>query len=328
MKRFLKYLLNFIIVITFIYYGSGFYVAYQILKIDHSCGLHEGSLPNDWSTSVDSHQYKDPTQKKLRQNFKYQNYYLEKWQDVYFLSRDKDIKINGWLFNYFPNRPIIIVTHGINPNGKCKSESNLIASLLVGKKFNVLTIDLRNYGQSDTNSNYEDLGLKSYKDVLGAFDFLKKIGFKNNQIGLHGISLGASTSIFAAHEEPEILAIWSDSPIAEFKMALKDEIARYGLSFEFGPAVSFAGKILTGIDPTLLSPALKLTKTQSYFFTHGDRDERVLTRHFYYFKDYALKNKINAEFWLVEDSNHVDGMLKYPDEYAEKMELFFNSNLK
>ncbi len=40
-------------------------------------------------------------------------------------------------------------------------------------------------------------------------DFLKKIGFKSNSIGLHGISLGASTSIFAAHAEPEIRAVWA-----------------------------------------------------------------------------------------------------------------------
>ena len=328
MKRLFQFLIGLIILFIFSYYAVGFYVAYQILKIDHSCGLHEGSLPNKWSTSIDAHQYKNISQKTLRENFPFKDYFLNDWQDVYFVSRDKDIKLNGWLFNYFPKRPIIIVTHGINPNGKCKSESNLVASLLVKKNFNVLTIDLRNYGQSDKVTSFEDLGLKSYNDILGAFDFLKKIGFKDNQIGLHGISLGASTSIFAAYNEPEILATWADSSLAEFDMILKDEIARYGLSIEFGPAVSLAGKILTGIDPTSLSPALKLSTTQSYFFTHGDSDTRVLTRHFDYFKEYTSKNNINAEFWLVEESDHLDGMLKYTDEYAERMEIFFNSKLK
>ena len=328
MKKIFKYLFGFFIFLVCIYYFAGFYVAYQILKIDYSCGLHQDSLPNSWSTSVDAHQYNKQSQKILRENFKSHEHFLEDWQDVYFVSRDANIKLSGWLFNFFPNRPIIIVTHGINPNGKCKSESNLVASLLVKKKFNVLTIDLRNYGQSDKVTSFEDLGLKSYKDILGAFDFLKKIGFKSHQIGLHGISLGASTSIFAAFNEPEILAIWSDSSLAEFKMILKDEIARYGLSIEFGPAVSFAGKILTGIDPTLLSPALKLSKTQSYFFTHGDSDTRVLTRHFDYFREFSLENNINAEFWLVNESDHLDGMLKYTEEYSDKMEKFFNSNLK
>lgn len=328
MKRIFKYLIGLIIFLVLSYYIAGFYVAYQILKIDYSCGLHEGSLPNKWSTSIDAHQYKNISQRILRENFQSQKYFLEEWQDVYFVSRDDNIKLSGWLFNYFPNRPIIIITHGINPNGKCKSESNLVASLLIKKNFNVLTIDLRNYGQSDKVTSFEDLGLKSYNDILGAFDFLKKIDFKGDQIGLHGISLGASTSIFATYYEPEILATWSDSSLAEFDMILKDEIARYGLSIEFGPAVSLAGKILTGIDPTTLSPALKLSNTQSYFFTHGDSDTRVLTRHFDYFKKYTSTNNINAEFWLIKESDHLDGMLKYTEEYARRMELFFNSNLK
>ena len=116
MKRLAKYSISIIILLIFCYYFGGFYVAYQILKIDHSCGLHEGSLPNTWSTSIDSHQYQDLSQKLLRDNFSYQDFHLNEWQDVYFKSRDDEIKISGWLFNYFPNRPVIIVTHGINPN--------------------------------------------------------------------------------------------------------------------------------------------------------------------------------------------------------------------
>ena len=42
--------------LCFVYFGGGFYLAYTILKIDHSCGVHEGSLPNTWSTKVN---YKD-----------------------------------------------------------------------------------------------------------------------------------------------------------------------------------------------------------------------------------------------------------------------------
>ena len=52
------------------------------------------------------------------------------------------------------------------------------------------------------------------------------------------------------------------------------------------------------------------------------------TKHFDYFKTYSLSNKINAEFWLAKNSNHVDAMLKYPSEYSEKMEKFYNSILK
>ena len=111
-------------------------------------------------------------------------------------------------------------------------------------------------------------------------------------------------------------------------MVLQDEIARYGLSIEFGPAVSFFGKLLSGVDPVDLNPAEKLKNDQNYFFTHGDKDQRMLVRHYHYFKKYTEENKIKSEFWLAENSYHVDGMFKYPDLYAAKMRDFFETNLK
>jgi len=327
MKKIFSILSILILVVFIVYSGIGFYIAYSILRIDPTCGLHEGSLPNTWNTKKDQHEYTILAKKELRKNFPSSKYHLDVWQDVYFPSRDVDIKINGWLFSYFPNRPVVIIVHGLFPNGKCKPESNIIASLLIQQKINALTIDLRNYGQSDTVSKYENLGLRSYNDVLGAFDFLKTIGFNSDQIGLHGISLGGSTAIFAAANEPTIKAIWTDSTLAEFNLILKDEIARYGMPNIFGPAVSFTGQRLTGIDPSDLSPAYKLTSSQSYYITHGQKDKRVPAHHFEFFQNYINNNNVDAEFWLIPDAYHVDAMIKYPDEYSEKMKQFFEENL-
>ena len=329
MKIKIRYIFAFTLFVgLFVYFGIGFYLANSILKINPSCGLHQGSLPNTWSTIVDHHEYKILERSQLRKNFPYKEYHMNQWQEVFFASQDKNIKISGWLFNYFENRPIVIVVHGIFPNGKCKPESNLIASLLIKNNINALTIDLRNYGDSSKVSKYENLGLSEYKDVLGAFDFLQKLGFKEYEIGLHGISLGGTSVIFAAEKQKKIKAIWLDSSLAEFQMILKDEISRYGISHDFGLAVSFAGKILTGIDPTKLSPVFSLSSNQKYYFTHGDKDQRVLKHHFDFFKDYSQNNNINADFWLVLDSYHVDAMFKYPDEYGRRMKFFFEKNLK
>ena len=276
MKKLFYIITGIIVFFIFLYFSIGFYLAHDILRIDHSCGAHEGSLPNTWSTKLDYQDYSILAKSELRKNFKSSEYHLNKWQEVYFPSRDEDIKISGWLFNYYLNKPVVIIVHGIFPNGKCKPESNLIASLLIKNGINALTIDLRNYGQSSIVSDYENLGLSEYKDVLGAFDFLQKIGFKKNKIGLHGISLGASTVIFAAEKELNIKAIWSESSLAEFNMILQDEISRYGVPHDFGLAVSFAGKVLTGIDPTKLSPVYALSKQQHYFLHTGKKTKEFL----------------------------------------------------
>jgi len=325
-----KFFIFFFITLFFsgiIYVGIGFYLANTILKIDHSCGVHEGSLPNSWSTKNDYQDIKDKNRIDLRKNFNSSKYHLDKWENVFFPSRDSKITISGWLFNYFSQQPIVIIVHGIFPNGKCKSESNLVASLLIRNGINALTIDLRNYGQSTLVSNYENLGLSEYLDVLGAFDFLQTKGFKSSQIGLMGISLGASTVIFAASYESEIKAIWSESSLAEFNMILKDEIGRYGFPNIFGPAVSVAGKFLTGIDPTDLNPIYALNNHQKYFFTHGEKDQRIYVNHFNYIKKYAENNNINAEYWLIPDAGHIDSILMFPEEYGFRMKTFFLNNL-
>ncbi len=327
MKKFYSYFSIILLTFIILYFVVGFYIANKILKIDHTCGVHEGSLPNTWTTKFDTKDIKDKRRIEIRKKFNAEKYHLDSWEEVKFFSRNSNITISGWLFNYYKNKPIVIVVHGIFPNGKCKSEPNLIASLLTANEINALTIDLRNYGESTITSNYENLGLTEYMDVLGAFDFLQSIGFKSNQIGLAGISLGASTVIIAASEENKIKAIWSESSLAEFNIILNDEVKRYGFSNIFGFAVSLAGKFLTGIDPAELNPAYLLNQKQNYFFTHGEKDQRIYPHHFFFLKEYAEKNNIKAEFWLVPEAGHVDSLFMFPKKYGLEMKNFFSKHL-
>ena len=157
MKKFFFYFFFTILFLLFIYFGSGFYLAHKILRIDHSCGKHEGSLPNTWTTKVGYENLNDEKRIKLRKNFNEKKYYLHKWEDVNFPSRESEVNISGWLFDYHLNKPIIIIIHGIFPNGKCNPEPNIIASMLIKNGINALTIDLRNYGKSSKVSHYENL---------------------------------------------------------------------------------------------------------------------------------------------------------------------------
>ena len=93
---------------------------------------------------------------------------------MYFPSRDTDIKINGWLFNYFPNRPIVIIVHGLFPNGKCKSEPNLVASLLIKSGINQGITEVEIY-REDTGVIKKSLNFEGI-NILEDEDALHKIG--------------------------------------------------------------------------------------------------------------------------------------------------------
>ena len=105
MKYIIRIFISAIVLLVLLYFTIGFYVAYQILKIDPTCGLHEGSLPNSWSTKVDSHEYSILAQQLVRENFNFKEYYLDEWQDVYFQSRDSILRLmDGCLIIFLIDR--------------------------------------------------------------------------------------------------------------------------------------------------------------------------------------------------------------------------------
>ena len=53
MRKIFYSFFSIVLFLGLVYFGTGFYIAHTILRIDHSCGVHEGSLPNTWSTKLD-----------------------------------------------------------------------------------------------------------------------------------------------------------------------------------------------------------------------------------------------------------------------------------
>ena len=72
-----RYFILFIFIfLLLIYLGIGYYISYSILKIDPTCGLHEGSKPNNWNTKNDYHEYSIFEKSELRKNFASEKYHL------------------------------------------------------------------------------------------------------------------------------------------------------------------------------------------------------------------------------------------------------------
>ena len=79
-----RYLIFFISsVLLLIYSGIGYYIAHNTLKIDSSCGLHEGSTPNSWSTKKDYYEYKIIEKRELRKNFASVGYTYDEVKDAF-----------------------------------------------------------------------------------------------------------------------------------------------------------------------------------------------------------------------------------------------------
>ncbi len=260
-------------------------------------------------------------------------YLMKPYEDVTFPSRDAAITISGW---YIPVRntaeasaPAVIIVHGHN---SCKrSPSSLLAAGMLNRNgFNVLLIDLRNHGDSTSDTGRYAGGTKEYRDVLGAWDWLiatKHIPEK--RIGLVGHSLGAATVMIAMGEEPRVAAAWEDSGYADISIAIQAELRRNNYPTILAPAGVLVGRVIGGDDLASLSPLEAMAKLngRSLFITHGDGDKRLSVQYAYDLADAIHSRGGQVEPWIVKDSDHVMAMFDHPDEYEKRMIAFFKDKL-
>jgi dipeptidyl aminopeptidase/acylaminoacyl peptidase len=251
--------------------------------------------------------------------------WMPTYDNVTFLSRDDEVTIAGW---FIPadeeTENVVIVVHGVNG---CKADSTQLipASMLHQNGFDVLMIDLRNHGDSEVTNGRMSAGNTEYNDVLGAFDYLQERGFTPENIGLAGISFGGGTAAIAFGEEPNMAALWLDSPFGNIEEVVEFELQRNGFPTFFRTAAIQLAQ-LNGVPMTVRNPDEEIQRNNArpIMIVHGTDDGRVPFR----FGQQLYENAgANAEFMPFEGMDHVQAMYAQPEVYEAALIGFFTQAL-
>ncbi len=115
-------------------------------------------------------------------------------EDIYTMSND-NLKLHGLFIKNKEIKKIFIVVHGYR---SC-SDKNLFASFpkYYDKGYNILLIDQRATGKSE--GKYITMGIKESDDIICWLKYLNE-EYKNCEIILSGISMGASTILMASNK--------------------------------------------------------------------------------------------------------------------------------
>ncbi len=301
---------------------------YKVAYTDHQCGISYPNTPANWSLtpSPNSSLYKAGAPEYDTRKWRTNDY-----QTVTFPSRFPGATIHAWYSEYDVKAPYIIITHGIKPNCKAHSEPLMVMALLHQSGFNVLSIDLQNYGESTHLDPFIRLGQREYLDVLGAFDWLveaKKV--PSERIGLVGLSLGAVTSAIAFSKEPRIRAAWLDSPFVDFDSMFTFELQRYHLPSFFKYGVYTLSDFIIGTRPNTYTcrDALNNADGRAIFLTQGTDDGRIPFEQGEMFVKLAENSDVVFDHWFVPDTDHLDAMFLYPYTYQKKLKTFFDQFLR
>ncbi len=217
----------------------------------------------------------------------------------------------------------IILVHGYTSE---QSSIYDIARHYSDKGYNVLTPDLRAHGLSE--GKYVGMGWLDKNDLLLWIDYLLK-NYRNSEIILHGVSMGAATVMMASGENlpTNVKLIVEDCGYTSvwdiFSFELK---LRFNLStFPVLNAASFITNVRTGYNYNEASSIDQIKKSVTpILFIHGNADEFVPVNMAYKLYDNA---NINKELIIVDGAGHAESRLADEELYYGSIFSFIDKHL-
>ena len=217
----------------------------------------------------------------------------------------------------------VILIHGYTSE---QSSIYDIARHYSDKGYNVLTPDLRAHGLSE--GKYVGMGWLDRNDLLLWIDYLLR-NYRNSEIILHGVSMGAATVMMASGENlpTNVKLIVEDCGYTSvwdiFSFELK---LRFNLStFPVLNAASFITNVRAGYNYKEASSIDQIKKSVTpILFIHGNADEFVPVNMAYKLYDNA---NINKELIIVDGAGHAESRLADEELYYGSIFSFIDKYL-
>ena len=225
-----------------------------------------------------------------------------------------------------PTDKTAVIVHGYTDNA--------IRMLMIGYlynndlNYNILLPDLQDNGLSEGPAI--QMGWKDRLDVLNWMNIANDIFGKRTQMVVHGISMGAATTMMVSGEaqQPFVKCFVEDcgytSVWDEFSFQLKD---MSGLpEFPLMYTTSWLCNAKYGWNFQEASSLEQVKKCSlPMFFIHGDADTYVPTRMVYPLYEAKSEPK---ELWIVPGATHAMSYKDYPQEYTERVKKFVGKYIR
>ena len=264
-------------------------------------------------------------------DFMYERYpELHPWVDslmtagalkVFYIENDRGETLHAlYVAAAHPTLKTAVIVHGYTDNA--------VRMLMIGYlynndlNYNILLPDLQDNGLSEGPAI--QMGWKDRLDVLNWMNIANDIFGKHTQMVVHGISMGAATTMMVSGEaqQPFVKCFVEDcgytSVWDEFSFQLKD---MFGLpEFPLMYTTSWLCNAKYGWNFQEASSLEQVKKCSlPMFFIHGDADTYVPTRMVYPLYEAKSEPK---ELWIVPGATHAMSYKDYPQEYTERVKKF------
>ena len=245
-------------------------------------------------------------------------------ETVHFEATD-GVRLEGWKISADPNRPWIILCHGMGSN---RSDLLDVASGLHKARFNLPLFDFRGHGGSDGRTT--SFGWQEQRDLEGALAFLgQQPDVPARPCGVYGISMGGSVALMVAARDERLGAVVVDSVYTNLEESIERHLR---LMYPFMPRVPFLWFVLStyrfrfGVWPRRISPLESASRLGSrpFLAIQGAADPRLPLEGA---ERLAAESK-SGELWVVEGAGHLEALALDPAAYVLRVTNVFTSSLQ
>ena len=249
----------------------------------------------------------------------------ERWS----VRTDDGLTLRGWYAKAegtgdsspTPNAPagrsLVILVHGLWRNW---DEVAGPARGLHARGHDVLVFDLRGHGDSDPDR--VTMGRRERLDIRAALGWAIEQGYTPNQIAWLGYSLGGSTILMEAADNPSIHRAIVDSPFGDLPAVLSAQLALHsGLPAAFNPGILGAAHWAFGTRTDDLIPVRSARRwgDRPLLVIHGTADATVP---FDQAQAIAAAAGPSCQLVLVPGVDHVHAFPADPGGYVERIDRF------
>jgi uncharacterized protein len=300
------------------YFGIGYVLYDRLANVAGTCDPHAVNQPDNFRDNVG-----------FWGDFDFSPYQMSDYSRVSFPSREAGVEIAAYYVERQPGGATVILVHGL---GGCKNDHAVLtpAGMLTNAGFNVLMLDVRNVGESSFEDGRSAIGNKEYQDALGAWDWLaQERNIPPDKIGLLGNSLGAGTALIAFDQEPGVAAIFVDSPFADLRQIIQEELDRNNYPRFLTTGGLLMARVISGDNLLAHDPAnaMRSAGDRPIFMLHGTADKRIGVHHTLQLADIAAAAGTDATVWIIDDGEHVRAAATHTEEYESRLIAFFQDAL-
>ncbi|MBR0373924.1 MAG: alpha/beta hydrolase [Mogibacterium sp.] len=221
------------------------------------------------------------------------------------------------LRNPVPTDKYVIITHGYTDNhiGSLK-----YAKMYLDLGYNCILYDIRGHGENERT--YTTYGVLESQDLLCLIEDTRTRYPRLTELGLHGESLGAATTVTVMKYRPAVDFAVADCGFSDIWNVLEGAFKDMHIPAVFLNLADLGSRLRYRQSLKAMRPIDSLDDNQvPILFIHGAADSFILPKNS---QDMSDRTQGLQQIQLIEDADHAMSMITDPERYREYVEAFLD----